>query len=187
MSFLIFVDESYSNKISTSNNTQSSSMNKGKIPRPKNAFMLYRQEKQKILPLSKKRVLSKDFSKTVGEMWRNEKDDIRKYFHLLADREKIEHTKKYPEYKYNPRQKKKTSYAKNKEYKEQPSMVSIDKEAENLSVYENTIKIVDSVFHNAPPSSVVQDLQLFPEGSNLDFLSYDEYELHTQLSAIFHY
>ncbi|RCI06795.1 hypothetical protein CU098_013295 [Rhizopus stolonifer] len=35
------------------------------------------------------------------------------------------------------------------------------------------------------PSSMVPELQMFPGGSDMDFLSYDNYELFTLLSAVF--
>ncbi|GAA5971018.1 hypothetical protein JCM3765_002764 [Sporobolomyces pararoseus] len=93
----------------------------GHIPRPRNAFILFRShivnsgripkttilksinprtglEEETIKPVDHKNV-----SKIVGEIWRGLEDREKGEWEKLAEMEKLEHKEKYPDYKYKPK------------------------------------------------------------------------------------
>nr|CED81987.1 SexM protein [Phycomyces nitens] len=117
MNSFMFVNEfknSYqpSDNIITENILSSSVRNKSmttsavKIRRPKNAFMLYRQAVHPRILSANSSLHNKDISRTAGEMWRNEKEEVRKYYERKADEERLYHSKKFPGYIYKPQQRK---------------------------------------------------------------------------------
>ncbi|GBC04468.1 hypothetical protein RclHR1_00570024 [Rhizophagus clarus] len=71
-----------------------------KIPRPPNAFIIYRREMKAKHDFSKK--TEADISREVGEMWRKESDDVKDFYFKLADHAKKRHKEKYVNYKYKP-------------------------------------------------------------------------------------
>lgn len=82
-----------------------------KIPRPKNAFILFRSHYAKQLSrsadidpsLSKNgRQNNQKVSGLAAKKWREEAPSVRKHFHDLADAEKARHQAMYPDYKYMP-------------------------------------------------------------------------------------
>lgn len=170
MSLLIFVDESNVNKSLTNQRKDatgySHSVTKKKTPRPMNAFLLYRQTKQKNLQF-KEKILSKDFSKAVAEMWRSEKEEVRSYYHRLAEEEKSKHRSKYPNYKYSPRQKNKQSLTEDLDRRFISS--SVNQIENNQPIHQEAQ--VDFEFNIAtPPSLMFRDLQEYRDGSSLDIL-----------------
>nr|ANQ32877.1 MATA-HMG [Rhizophagus irregularis] len=74
-----------------------------KPPRPPNAFILYRRSKQPDIVAQNEGISNNEVSKQVGEMWHKEPLEEKMKFQRLADAAKMEHMKKYPEYKYRPR------------------------------------------------------------------------------------
>jgi len=74
-----------------------------KPPRPPNAFILYRRSKQPEIVAANEGISNNEVSKQVGEMWHKEPADEKSKFQRMADTAKMEHMKKYPEYKYRPR------------------------------------------------------------------------------------
>lgn len=74
-----------------------------KPPRPPNAFILYRRSKQPDIVAQHEGISNNEVSKQVGEMWHKEPIEEKMKFQRLADAAKMEHMKKYPEYKYRPR------------------------------------------------------------------------------------
>jgi len=74
-----------------------------KPPRPPNAFILYRRSKQPDIVARNEGISNNEVSKQVGEMWHKEPIEEKMKFQRLADAAKMEHMKKYPEYKYRPR------------------------------------------------------------------------------------
>lgn len=183
MPLLIFVDESnYSKSLSNQKKnsfTYSATESKNKTPRPMNAFLLYRQTKQKSLPF-KEKVLSKDFSKIVAEMWRSEREEVRSYYHRLAEEEKLKHRNKYPNYKYRPRQKNKQSLTEDED--RGCYSTSMNQLNNNQPVHEATQ--MDFEFDiNTPPSLMIHDLHEFCDDSSFDVLSLN-CDLHTLLSFL---
>jgi hypothetical protein len=78
---------------------RSRSSKEDKIPRPSNAWLLFRNEHKNIVDPG--RVMSQpEISKAVSILWRNA--DQEKY-QRLADMAKIQHRRDYPDYKYKPK------------------------------------------------------------------------------------
>ncbi|CAG8522735.1 8947_t:CDS:2 [Cetraspora pellucida] len=72
-------------------------------PRPPNAFILYRREKQSEIMAKFPGYINNEVSKESGRMWSEEPQEARFRFQQMADAAKQEHMKKYPDYKYRPR------------------------------------------------------------------------------------
>lgn len=83
------------------------SMSDKKIPRPRNAFILFRQHHHRLLieewttqgvdiPHNSK------ISKILGVRWKSLSDEERAHWEEQARKEKYEHEKKYPDYRYKP-------------------------------------------------------------------------------------
>lgn len=75
-----------------------------RIPRPRNAFILYRQKyHQTVFGDSLERKSNSEISRELGNRWRNLPPEEREHWNLLAKEEKANHAKKYPDYRYIPR------------------------------------------------------------------------------------
>ncbi|KAL0470204.1 hypothetical protein QR685DRAFT_587114 [Neurospora intermedia] len=74
-----------------------------KVPRPRNAFILYRQHHQARVVADHPGLANPEISKIIGEKWRAESDMHKEEWKQLAEEEKLHHQRKYPEYKYQPR------------------------------------------------------------------------------------
>lgn len=96
-----------------------------KVPRPRNAFILFRQHYHKIIFKEQSEILMKNkenpmndgvsvdsfklnstVSKAIGLKWKNLSEEERSHWTGLAEKEKIEHSLKYPDYKYVPKRRK---------------------------------------------------------------------------------
>ncbi|KAI9748311.1 MAG: NAD(P)H-dependent D-xylose reductase (XR), partial [Chaenotheca gracillima] len=80
-----------------------------KIPRPRNAFMLYRQHLQSSVVAQNPGLANPEISKIIGKTWREESQEVKRYWDSLAEEEKTRHHQQYPNYKYQPRRKGKTA------------------------------------------------------------------------------
>ncbi|PSS35355.1 hypothetical protein PHLCEN_2v1692 [Hermanssonia centrifuga] len=95
-----------------------SKKNEDHIPRPPNAFMLYRSDKNRELNVLKQSGAVLLFgsgsdnqvnrSQYIGKLWNNEGDDIREVYHRKAVVAAEEHRRRYPHYKYRPVRKTRT-------------------------------------------------------------------------------
>ncbi|KAH7061550.1 hypothetical protein B0J12DRAFT_736665 [Macrophomina phaseolina] len=74
-----------------------------KIPRPRNAFILYRQHHQAAIVAQHPGLANPDISKIIGEQWKAQPESVRSEWKALAEEEKIRHQQQYPEYRYQPR------------------------------------------------------------------------------------
>ncbi|KAF2200506.1 hypothetical protein GQ43DRAFT_373670 [Delitschia confertaspora ATCC 74209] len=74
-----------------------------KIPRPRNAFILYRQHHQHAIVARNPGLANPEISKIIGEQWKAENDTEKKVWQDLAQEEKARHQEQYPEYRYQPR------------------------------------------------------------------------------------
>ncbi|RDI84635.1 hypothetical protein Vi05172_g5366 [Venturia inaequalis] len=79
-----------------------------KIPRPRNAFILYRQRHQQSIVAQHPRLPNPEISKIAGELWRAEPDHVKSEWKSLADEEKSRHAQQYPDYRFQPRHKSKS-------------------------------------------------------------------------------
>lgn len=81
------------------------------IPRPRNAFILFRQHLHySIFPKDRYMLVTQgsfktnsEVSREIGKRWRQLPADEKKYWQDLAQKEKEMHKQKYPDYKYAPR------------------------------------------------------------------------------------
>ncbi|GME88288.1 unnamed protein product [Ambrosiozyma monospora] len=75
-----------------------------RIPRPRNAFILFRQKHHQAL-LEEGNVIrtNPDVSRELGRRWRNLPPEEKEYWNKQAAEEKKRHAEKYPGYKYTPR------------------------------------------------------------------------------------
>ncbi|OLY82948.1 Silenced mating-type M-specific polypeptide Mc [Smittium mucronatum] len=78
-----------------------------RTPRPPNAFIIYRKEIQADVIKSNPGVSNKEISCIIGKMWKAAPQSIKDEYKEKADQEKIDHKKKFPDYKYQPRKSKK--------------------------------------------------------------------------------
>ncbi|KAI8839509.1 hypothetical protein BJ741DRAFT_94423 [Chytriomyces cf. hyalinus JEL632] len=77
----------------------------GRVPRPPNAFILYRKDTQPrlVLEYKGKGRSSRDFSSMVGQMWKSESPVIKAYYQSMAKDRLAEHRRLYPDYCYRPK------------------------------------------------------------------------------------
>ncbi|KAK3304061.1 uncharacterized protein B0T15DRAFT_228473 [Chaetomium strumarium] len=74
-----------------------------KVPRPRNAFILYRQHHQAQVVQQNPGLANPEISKIIGEQWRDEPEERKNQWKLLAEEEKQRHQRQYPDYRYQPR------------------------------------------------------------------------------------
>ncbi|KAF2214662.1 hypothetical protein CERZMDRAFT_36637 [Cercospora zeae-maydis SCOH1-5] len=74
-----------------------------KIPRPRNAFILYRQNQQAQVVAQNPGLANPEISKIIGEQWQNQPPEIKNRWKALAEEEKLRHQQQYPSYRYQPK------------------------------------------------------------------------------------
>jgi HMG box factor len=75
-----------------------------KIPRPRNAFILFRQKyHQSVLDEGNVIRTNPEVSRELGRRWRALSPEEKNHWNNLANEEKKNHAKKYPGYRYTPR------------------------------------------------------------------------------------
>ncbi|CAZ84416.1 unnamed protein product [Tuber melanosporum] len=74
-----------------------------RIPRPRNAFILFRQHNQAAVVAKHPGKPNPEISKIIGEMWRESSQEAKNLWQRHADEEKKKHFARYPEYRYQPR------------------------------------------------------------------------------------
>ncbi|KAL1983038.1 hypothetical protein VTN96DRAFT_521 [Rasamsonia emersonii] len=74
-----------------------------KIPRPRNAFILYRQHYQAAVVAQNPGLANPEISKIIGEQWRALPEETKDEWKALAEAEKARHQQQYPDYRYQPR------------------------------------------------------------------------------------
>ncbi|KAJ1517395.1 hypothetical protein HMI55_007202 [Coelomomyces lativittatus] len=79
-----------------------------KIRRPCNSFFLYLRDKQIELGHVLKEKPRQNMTKIVGELWKQESEELRSIYKAMADEIKLVHLEHYPGYKYQPEKKVKT-------------------------------------------------------------------------------
>ncbi|KAK6456500.1 uncharacterized protein RJT20DRAFT_128421 [Scheffersomyces xylosifermentans] len=78
--------------------------NANRIPRPRNAFILFRQKyHQSVLDEGNVIRTNPEVSRELGRRWRALSADEKDHWNNLAEEEKKNHAKKYPGYRYTPR------------------------------------------------------------------------------------
>ncbi|KAG5917023.1 hypothetical protein E4U42_007410 [Claviceps africana] len=79
-----------------------------KIPRPRNAFILYRQHHQSQVTAENPKLSNPEISKIIGDKWKHEGEEVKENWKKLAEEEKQRHQHQYPNYRYQPRRGTKT-------------------------------------------------------------------------------
>ncbi|KAF2969466.1 hypothetical protein GQX73_g4138 [Xylaria multiplex] len=74
-----------------------------KVPRPRNAFILYRQAWQGHFAAQHPGLANPEISKLIGEKWREQPESVKNEWKQLAEEEKVRHQRQYPGYRYQPR------------------------------------------------------------------------------------
>lgn len=79
-------------------------LNANRIPRPRNAFILFRQKyHQSVLDEGNVIRTNPEVSRELGRRWRSLSASEKDHWNNLAEEEKKNHAKKYPGYRYTPR------------------------------------------------------------------------------------
>ncbi|KAK7398311.1 hypothetical protein QQX98_012312 [Neonectria punicea] len=74
-----------------------------KIPRPPNAYILYRKDRHRLIKASRPDIHNNDISRILGRAWNKESAEIRLKYKLRADEIKQALIEKHPDYRYRPR------------------------------------------------------------------------------------
>ncbi|KAK9240354.1 hypothetical protein V1525DRAFT_227625 [Lipomyces kononenkoae] len=73
-----------------------------KVPRPRNAFIIYRGAKHDEV-MRRGDISNTSASRIIAKMWKDEPLPVREYYRRLAVEESLNHKLQHPEYKYSPR------------------------------------------------------------------------------------
>ncbi|RGP63552.1 mating type 1-2 [Fusarium longipes] len=79
------------------------SKNRVHIPRPPNAYILYRKERHQIVKDKRPDITNNEISQVLGQCWNAETPSVRLYYKKKADELKEEHKRLHPDYQYRPR------------------------------------------------------------------------------------
>ncbi|KAI9819212.1 MAG: hypothetical protein M1827_007368 [Pycnora praestabilis] len=74
-----------------------------KVPRPPNAFILYRQHHHPIVKAANPGMHNNEISIILGSQWKNESPTAKAHFNSIAESLKRQHSKDHPQYQYQPR------------------------------------------------------------------------------------
>ncbi|KAK1590803.1 HMG box protein [Colletotrichum navitas] len=74
-----------------------------KVPRPPNAFILYRKDRQAHVKQMDPQIQNKGISQLLGKAWNAESHEVREKYRALAKAYKERHNKLHPDYRYTPR------------------------------------------------------------------------------------
>ncbi|KAN0106297.1 hypothetical protein V8E51_009173 [Hyaloscypha variabilis] len=77
--------------------------NAGQPPRPRNAWILFRQHYHNATQAAHPELTNNQISSFIATMWHNEPQAVKDFWHRKAAEEKAEHQRKYPNYVYKPR------------------------------------------------------------------------------------
>nr|AGS32062.1 MAT1-2-1 [Leptographium profanum] len=74
-----------------------------RIPRPPNAYILYRKDHHKAVKKSDPQLSNNEISVILGRQWNAETDAVRMHYHSMAVEIKRQVERLHPDYRYNPR------------------------------------------------------------------------------------
>ncbi|CAI4036929.1 hypothetical protein SMKI_16G2260 [Saccharomyces mikatae IFO 1815] len=148
-----------------------------KIPRPKNAFILFRQHYHRILidewtAQGVEIPHNSNISKIIGTKWKGLQPEEKAHWEDLAKKEKLEHERKYPEYKYKPIRKSKKKQLLLKEVEEQQQQqtqqAQTQPQPQLQQPFNNNIVLMKRA-HSLSPSSSVSSSNSYQFQLNNDF------------------
>ncbi|ORY01407.1 mating-type m-specific polypeptide mc, partial [Basidiobolus meristosporus CBS 931.73] len=73
-----------------------------KIPRPANCFFLFRKDKQAEIFATNPGITNMEVSRIIGKMWKSISVEEKRRYQWMAEKIKLDHQAKYPDYKYTP-------------------------------------------------------------------------------------
>ncbi|KIW01082.1 uncharacterized protein PV09_07372 [Verruconis gallopava] len=115
-----------------------------KIPRPRNAFILYRQHHQQNIILQHRGLSNPEISKIAGQLWQAEPEEVKNTWKAFAEEEKARHAQQYPDYRFQPRHKNKIA----------PSSVQGEKarcpKCGGRSIVAKSLAFTPSLLHSKP-------------------------------------
>ncbi|WEW57504.1 hypothetical protein PRK78_002971 [Emydomyces testavorans] len=82
---------------------QNAQVKTAKVPRPPNAFILYRQHHHPLIKAAHPEYHNNDISILLGKKWKSETAETKAHFKALADEIKRKHAEDHPDYQYAPR------------------------------------------------------------------------------------
>ncbi|KAF7594027.1 hypothetical protein BBP40_010305 [Aspergillus hancockii] len=74
-----------------------------KVPRPPNAFILYRQHHHPRIKEAYPDITNNEISIILGKQWKAESEEVKVQFRSMAEELKKKHTEDHPDYHYTPR------------------------------------------------------------------------------------
>lgn len=74
-----------------------------KVPRPPNAYILYRKERHHLVKSMQPNITNNEISQILGRCWNMESRAVRAEYKVRADEVKRLHYEKHPDYQYRPR------------------------------------------------------------------------------------
>ncbi|KAL9607279.1 MAG: hypothetical protein Q9167_007792 [Letrouitia subvulpina] len=89
--------------VSFTNIPRPAHVNKIKVARPPNAFIMYRTYHHPIIKAANPNIHNNSISAILGTQWKNESVETKTRFKIAAENVKQEHSAKYPDYQYRPR------------------------------------------------------------------------------------
>lgn len=163
---------------------------KAKVPRPPNAFILYRQHWHPHYKQYNKTMHNNDISKELGRRWKTEPDHVKQKYKTLAEELKAKHAAQYPDYQYAPRkpgEKKRRMTARKLEKLRQAR--NVQEASDFPSSESSSISGVDSPGHFTLTSNTAEtsDFQHFPPNGfdNIDASASSPQPIQYQENDIF--
>ncbi|OBT99156.1 hypothetical protein VE01_02603 [Pseudogymnoascus verrucosus] len=74
-----------------------------KVPRPPNAFILYRKDHHQLVKDANPGIHNNEISVILGQKWNGESTEVRDHYLALSKQAKRDHLLQYPDYQYRPR------------------------------------------------------------------------------------
>lgn len=129
---------------------------KSKVPRPPNAFILYRQTHHPLLKSSQPLLQNNQISIILGKQWKAEPEDVKNKFRLMADILKNKHAAENPGYQYAPR---KPSEKKRRMTARKASQIQSSKQSNN---WDSSIEAADTNFGISATNYLGSERYTFP-------------------------
>ena len=134
------------------NSKARASSKKNKVPRPPNAFILYRQHHHPLMKSKHPDMHNNDISVILGKQWKVESEHIKAEFRGRADKIKAQHALENPGYQYAPR--KPSEKKKRMTARKMAQLRSAEIEAQNFPSFE-MLEVAD---HERSESEIAIDM-----------------------------